>query len=450
MAAPIYKVAIVGRANVGKSTLFNRLISEKKAIISDIAGTTRDRNYAVCHWRDLEFYLIDTGGMGEKSKDIINQQVSTQAIQAMAEADLILFVVDVRVGATTEDRILAKSVNRHKTPKILVINKVDNNRWRQNNDDFYRLGLENQALVSAANGVGTGDLLDQVVTALKKIKKKKSKKNGEENIRTIKVSVVGRPNVGKSSLINTILGEPRLIVSDQPHTTRDSQEIIITHNKNKIILVDTAGIRRCSKKSGDDFEKMAVEQSLENVWRSDITILVTDVSEPLTWQDKHIIDEVIQQHNGLIILANKWDLVKNKDTKEYTNYYREFFGFARWAPIVFTSTVKKLKIGELLDLLVLIYQEKHRVITDNALSKLLADTIRRHKPTKGAGTKHPYIYNLKQTRTNPPEFMIKINFKAILHESYLKFIENNMRYKFGFIGVPIKIRVAKSQNLQDK
>lgn len=449
MAPHLYKVAIVGRANVGKSTLFNRLIAEKKALISDDAGTTRDRNYALCRWRDLEFYLIDTGGLGEKSKDEIGQQINKQAWQAIAEADLVLFVVDVRIGATTEDKILAKTIHKYPVDKILVINKVDNNRWRQSTAEFYRLNINPQALVSAANGVGTGDLLDQVVASLKK-KKKKKINSKEEEITTIKVAVVGRPNVGKSSLINTVLGEPRLIVSDQPHTTRDSQDIVIPYQKHRLVLVDTAGMRRYSKKSGDSFEKEAVEQSLESIKRVDITILVTDVSEKLTWQDKHIVDEVRQQRNGLVILANKWDLIKDKDTKEYTNYYREFFGFARWAPILFTSTVKKLKVSELLDLLILIYNEKHKVITDNALSKLLQDTLQRHRPTKGAGTKHPYIYSLRQVRTNPPRFSIKINFQAVLHESYLKFIENNLRYKFGFIGVPLKIQVEKSQNLQDK
>ena len=446
----LYKVAIVGRVNVGKSTLFNKLISDKKAIISKKAGTTRDRNYALCSWRDLSFHLIDTGGLEERSEHDVDKQISQQALQAIKEADLVLFVVDAKDGIMPDDQKLTKSFRKSKQAKILVANKVDNNKIRNSIADFYKLNLGDPIPVSATSGIGTGDLLDEVVIRLKKLKKKKAKAKKEEGIR---VAIVGKPNVGKSSIINSILGEKRLIVSQTPHTTRDSQDIELVFNKQKIILIDTAGMRRHSKRSKDSFEKQAVAQSIKSIQRADIVILVTDVTEKLSWQDKHLVDATQQAGTGLIFLANKWDLIEDKTTdtiKEFSNYYQKFFPFITWAPLLFTSAIEKLRLTKLLSLITDIYKEKNKTITDNALDKLLKNILRKHKPSRGAGTKHPYIYSLKQLRTNPPIFAIKINFKAVLHASYLRFIENNLRYKFGFEVVPIKIHVQKSQNLQDK
>jgi GTPase len=448
----LYNVAIVGRVNVGKSTLFNRLLAANKAIISNVAGTTRDRNYAVCTWKDLDFNIIDTGGLVSKAIDKIDKAISEQALQAVKEADLILFVVDSKTGIMPEDTNLTKILQKTKKPVLLVANKTDNNKARQNIAEFYKLNFDEPWPTSATSGVGTGDLLDEVVKELKKIKKPNVRKSVSEEESNIKVAIVGRPNVGKSSLINALLGAKRLVVSSTPHTTRDAQDIILNFEKQKLTLIDTAGIRRRSKKSKDGFEKQSVEQSLKTLKRADIMILMTDVSKKLSWQDKHLINEAQEHGVGIIIVANKWDLIpeKDKDTiNEYTKYYQRFLPFITWAPIIFTSATQKIRLKRLLTLMVDIYKEKNKTITENGLSKLLKKIVKKHKPSRGKGTKHPYIYSLKQIRTNPPVFAIKMNFKAELHDSYLRFIENNLRYKFGFEGVPIKIVVNKSQNVQD-
>ena len=451
--ASLYKIAIVGRVNVGKSTLFNRLISDQKAITSHVAGTTRDRNYAVCSWKDMDFSLIDTGGLERQSDDDIDEQIIKQAQIAIKEADLLLFVVDTKTGIMPADLELAKEFRKNKKPIILVANKTDNNKLRQHTADFYKLNFDKPWPISAINGVGTGDLLDEVVVRLKKLKKKKRLKEAPVDEKIVRVAIVGKPNVGKSSIINAILGEQRVIVSATAHTTRDSQDIEFIFEGQKIVFVDTAGMRRHSQKSADAFEKQSVDQSIESIKKSDIAILVTDVSKKLTWQDKHMIDEANEAGVGLVILANKWDMITDKTTdtvKEFDMYYKRFFPFIKWAPVIYSSATKKIRIKKILDSVIAIYGEKNKVISENALDKLLKAIVKRHKPSRGKGTKHPYIYSLKQLRTNPPIFAIKIDFKADLHDSYLRFIENNLRYKFGFEGTPIHIRVLKSQNTKDK
>ncbi|MFA5126708.1 MAG: ribosome biogenesis GTPase Der [Patescibacteria group bacterium] len=446
-----YKVAICGRINVGKSTLFNRLISSPKAIVSAIAGTTRDRNYADCEWDKTSFQLIDTGGFVAKTNNIIDQKINQQADTAAKEADLLLFVVDTRAGLVPEDKQIARMLSNYKKPIILVANKADNLRWRQQTANFYQLGLGDPHPVSAINGSGSGDLLDAIVNILQKTKKRIKTKTPEQ--RVIKVAIVGQPNVGKSSLVNSLVGQERLIVSHLPHTTRDAQDISLVYHGQNIILIDTAGLRRKTKKAVDPFEKQSVAQSVMTLKKSDITILVTDVTKPLTWQDKNLLQETVNAGKGVIILANKWDLIPDKKTdtiKKYDDYYHSFFPFVTWAPLLYTSALDKTRLAKILPLIMAIWQEKNRVIDANALDKLLKKIVKKHKPAKGKGTKQPYIYSLKQTGTNPPRFEIKIDFKSELHHSYLRFIENNLRYKFGFNGVPIKIHIAKTQNATDK
>ncbi len=449
--AVTYKVAICGRINVGKSTLFNRLISAPKAIVSPVAGTTRDRNYADCEWDGTSFQLIDTGGFVAKPNNLIDQKINQQAASAAKEADLLLLVVDARTGLLSEDKQIAKMLSAYKKPIVLVVNKADNMRWRQQIADFYKLNLGEPQPVSAINGSGSGDLLDTVIKSLKLIKKRVKTKAPEQ--KAIKVAIVGQPNVGKSSLINGLLGQERLIVSPIPHTTRDAQDISLVYHGQNIVLVDTAGLRRRAKKTADPFERQSVAQSVLSLKKSDITILVTDVSKPLTWQDKSLLQETVDAGKGVIILANKWDLISDKKTdtiKQYDDYYKNSFPFVTWAPLLYTSALDKTRLAKILPLIISIWQEKNRTIDDNALDKLLNKLVKKHKPSRGKGTKQPYIYSLKQTGTNPPRFEIKTDFKSELHYSYLRFIENNLRYKFGFSGVPIKIHIAKTQNTLDK
>ncbi len=449
--ANLQKVALVGRVNVGKSTLFNRFLSEKKAITSHVAGTTRDRNYGICSWGGVDFELIDTGGFNEE-ENFIDKEISKQISLGVAEADLIIFVADGKTGIMPGDQEILKTLKKLKKPIILAVNKIDNNRLRFNLPDFYRLNVGEPYPVSAANGVGSGDLLDAVMATLKKNKKPRSGKKIKHEEAKIKVAIIGQPNVGKSSLINSLLGQNRMIVSDVPHTTRDAQDIELNYHEQKITFIDTAGIRRQSHKSKDGFETESIKQSFSSLTRADIALFVTDVNQKVSFQDKKLADEIVKSNVGVIIIANKWDLVPEKDTEtaqKYTEYYYGNYPFLKWAPILYISATDKTNLNKILPLVVEIYHEKFKKIEDNPLSKFLKNIIKKHKPARGRGVNHPYIHTLKQVGVNPPTFEVKMNFKAYLHFSYLRFIENNLRYKFGFKGVPMKIYVAKSQNKQD-
>ncbi len=445
MAKNLYKIAIVGRVNVGKSTLFNKLISEKKAIISPFSGTTRDRNYAVSSWNKIDFNLIDTGGLEDDKKNI-NKAINEQITKAINESDLILFLVDSQSGLMPDDYKITKILKKTNKPLLLIANKSDNKKLRENIAEFYKLNIGEPLPISARSGSGTGDLLDEIVNRLNKLKKPNKRKKEIEDDKKIKVALIGKPNVGKSSLINSLLGENRVIVSKKEHTTRDAQNIEINYNKQKILFIDTAGIRKKTKKPINAFEKQSVKQSLDSIDKVDIILFMNDISKKLTFQDKHLLDKIIEKGKGIILIANKWDLIPNKNTNtagEYINYYKSFIPFLKWAPILFISATKKHGISKILPTIISIYKEKNKTITDNALDKLLKNIVKKHKPSRGKGTKHPYIYKIKQVSTNPPTFAVKVNYKAFMQLSYLKFIENNLRYKFGFEGTPIKIFIQK-------
>lgn len=452
-------VVLFGRTNVGKSTLFNTLIEKKQAITANIEGTTRDANINKVEWQGREFELVDTGGIidlkfltdKKKTTDDIEGKVQKQARDFLKQADLILFLVDTKDGLLPHDRQMANFIKKNKSLQektILVSNKADSPRLRNEIAEFNKLALGEPVPVSAANGSGTGDLLDIVVSKVK-FSKTRKKIETEESENTIKVSIIGKPNVGKSSLLNKLLGYERVIVSDIAHTTREPQDTELTYKDNKITLIDTAGISKKGKKSRG-LEKDGIEKTVRSLKYSDIVLLVIDISEEITQQELKIMDEIIENKKSLIIIANKWDSVEERDTKKYTEYIYDKIPFATFAPIQFTSALTGEKVNKILDQVLEVKKNREIKISDTVLNKLLNKIVKIHPPAKAMGTKRPRIYELTQRRSDPPMFEIRIGSKDSLHFSYVRFIENRLREKFGFKGTPIKMRVIKNRNIHGK
>lgn len=431
-------VAIVGRANVGKSTLFNRMASGTKALVSSTAGTTRDRHEARCHWAGRSFILVDTGGLDLGARETVNQKIEEQARAALADAAAVLFVVDAHDGVMPADKHVAALLRTLKQPVILVANKVDNERHRASLAEFYRLGLGDPQPVSAATSAGTGDLLDVIVT---KIKTRPFKETS-----SIPIAIVGKPNVGKSSLLNALLGNERAIVDEKPYTTRDVNEIHLTYKGTTLALLDTAGIRKKTAVAPRSLEAESLGLSLASISRAAVTILVTEAQAPLTAQDRHIASKILESNSSLIIIGNKWDLVEKGDpaiTKRFTDYYRRELNFISWAPLLLLSAEHKTNMTALKDTILMVHNERFRRITDNALGKLLAKAVKRQPPTTGRGTRRPFIRALTQVDVNPPQFAVRIDPQTSLRYTYLNFLERMLREQFGFEGAPVKLWVQK-------
>ncbi len=452
-------IVLFGRTNVGKSTLFNTLTGNKQAITSNIHGTTRDANINIAEWQGREFEIVDTGGimnikyLTEKKKkaDDIEIKVQKQARDYLTRADLILFLVDSRDGLLPYDKKMAEFIKKNKNLKektIVVANKADSMKIRMDTAEFNKLGMGEPIPVSAANGSGTGDLLDLIIKKLK-WKKLKSKKITKKSLEAIKVCIIGKPNVGKSSLLNSILGYERVIVSDIAHTTREPQNIKITYKKKEITLIDTAGISKKGQKQ-KGLQKFGIEKSLKSLNQADIALLVIDISKKITQQELKIMDEIIKKQKSLIIIANKWDLIEERDTKKYKNYIYSKIPFATFAPIQFTSALTGEKVGKILDLVLKINESRKISISNSVLNKFLNKLVKIHKPPKATGTKKPRIYELKQVKSNPPKFEVRIGSKDTLHYSYLRFIENRLRDKFGFTGTPINVHLNKNPRIHGK
>ncbi len=447
-------VALYGRTNVGKSTLFNCLTEKKQALVSNISGTTRDSNLGIVEWNNSAFEIVDTAGiidyryLGKKIKsDDLDEMVQAQAISYLEKASLLIFLADAKAGLMPEDIELARAINRsekYKKKTILVINKVDSLRAEAEAAQFNKLGLGEPFSVSAVSGLGTGDLLDLIVNRIDKKRKNKAPEKYSDNDLTTNVCLVGKPNVGKSSLLNSILGYERVVVSPIPHTTRESQDTKINFKNNLIRLIDTAGISRQGKK-GKGLEKFGIEKTFSSLERADIALLILDLSEEITHQDLKIIEEINNRRKSLIIIGNKWDKVEDRDTKKWTEFLRNKMPFVAYAPIQFISAKTGEKVGKIMDLVVEIAEQRKLMLSPSQTEKFLKRVVKIHKPAKGKGTKPPRIYEFVQEKNNPPLFKLRIGPNDDLHASYVRFMENRLRERHGFLGTPINIRVTKDK-----
>ena len=432
-------VAIVGRPNVGKSTLFNRLTETKQAIISDVAGTTRDRQYGRCQWCGKEFSLVDTGGWVRNSDDVFEEAICDQVTLALEEADVILFVVDAMNGLTDLDMEMASMLRRAKKPVLVVANKVDTYEMQYGTAEFYSLGLGDMHCISAANGSGTGDLLDEILTKFTK----EAEEAPEENIP--RFAVVGRPNAGKSSIINVFLGEDRNIVTNIAGTTRDSILTRYTKFGFDFYLVDTAGIRKKGKVS-EDIEYYSVLRSIRAIENSDVCILMIDATRGIESQDLNIFSIIQRNQKGLVVVVNKWDLVEDRSEKVqkfFENAIRERLAPFVDFPIIFTSAVTKQRVFKVLETAKDVYLNSQRKISTAKFNEEMLPLIEAYPPPsiKGKYIKIKYCMQLHETRV--PSFLFFANLPQYVKEPYKRFLENKIRAKWNFHGVPMNIFIRQ-------
>ncbi len=431
-------VAIVGRPNVGKSTLFNRLTRTKMAIVEDYPGVTRDRLYQDAEWNNRKFTLIDTGGIEVNSEDTILAQVRTQAQVAMEEADVIIFMCDIKAGVTNEDMEIAQMLRRTKKDVILAVNKVEDFNHLEDLYEFYTLGLDEPYPISASHGMNTGDLLDRLMELIDKY----DEEDYEPDV--IKIAVVGRPNVGKSSLTNAILGQERAIVSDIAGTTRDAIDTPFERNGQQYVIIDTAGMRRKSKVAETTTERYSVIRSLRAVDRSDVVLMVINAEEGLIEQDKKIVGYAHEQGKAIILVVNKWDLIE-KDDKTASTMEKEMRSellFLQYAPMIFVSAMTKQRVHKLIDLINFGVEQNNLRISTSVLNEVIRDAVQLNPPPSDKG-KRLKIYYATQSGVCPPTFVLFVNEPEIMHFSYERFLENKIRENFGFEGTPIRIVVRK-------
>lgn len=430
MAKPV--VAIVGRPNVGKSTLFNRLAGKRKAIVEDIPGVTRDRLYDVSEWSGREFIIVDTGGIRFEQGDVITREIKLQAELAIDEADVIIFVVDTRDGITTEDEQVAEMLRRSKKPVVLAANKVENFGKQLEYYEFYQLGLGDPVPISAMHGMNTNDLLDEVIDRFGPPELYQEEENA------VKIAIVGRPNVGKSSLVNAFLGEQRVIVSDIPGTTRDAIDTPFMYDGKAYILIDTAGLRKKARIT-EATERYSVIRTLKSVERADVVLIMLDAVDGVTEQDQRIAGYVHEQHKANIIVVNKWDAItKDQYTmNKYDKDIREDLKFLAYAPIMYISALTKQRIFKVLDLVDFVVEQHNRRIKTSELNRVINEAVMLN-PLPGGG-KQAKIFYTTQVRTAPPTFVIFASKPEEVHFSYLRYLENVLRTNFGFEGTPIRL-----------
>lgn len=427
MAMPI--VTLVGRTNVGKSTLFNRLVGKKKSITEDISGVTRDRIVDKVEWQGDEFMLVDTGGLDISNKEMMNQEIKSQVEKALLETNLILFVVDGKEGLSPHDAEIADVIRRYHKKVIIVANKVDSHKTPDHIYDFYSLGFDDLAIISAEQSKGLGDLLDKVVENI-------DFEVFEQIEDETRIAIIGKPNAGKSSLVNLLLEDERMIVTDVAGTTRDAVDSYWTYNDKNYVLIDTAGLRRKSKVK-ENIEYYANQRTFDAVDSAEIVLFLIDATVGVTEQDTKIAGYAHNQRKAIIIAVNKWDIVE-KDTNTMKNMeadIRNKLGFALYAPIVFISVLKNQRIDTLLDMIEIVDSNYHTRISTGVLNNILQDAIMLNQPPQDKG-KRLKIYYMSQVGTAPPKFMLSINDREIMHFSYMRYLENQIRKNYNLIGVP--------------
>ncbi|MEG0994927.1 MAG: ribosome biogenesis GTPase Der [Bacilli bacterium] len=420
-------VALVGRPNVGKSTLFNKMVGKKVSIIEDTPGVTRDRIYEEVNYNGYRFNLIDTGGI-DVSTGLFNSEIKVQAEIAIMEADLVIFIVDGKEGLTPNDLAIRDILFKSQKEVIVAINKVDNKSSRDNIYDFYELGFETYVPISAEHSTNYREFMDTIT--------KNFSKAEEKDLDTrLKISVIGRPNVGKSSLINAILDEERVVVSDIAGTTRDAIDTSFMYQKQEFVIIDTAGLRKRGRVF-ETIEKYSLLRSLKAIDRCDIALLVINAEEGIVEHDKHIAGYALEQGKGLIIVVNKWDKVTNPDTKEYTKLLRSEFQFLPYAPIVFVSALTKKRLHTIMPEVVKVSENITKEIKTSVLNNVIMDAYQLNLPPSYK-TKRLKIYFVNQSGTKPPKFTFHVNSKTLVHFSYERYLENKIRESFDFTGTPI-------------
>ncbi len=429
MSKPI--LAVVGRPNVGKSTFFNRIVGERRAIVEDVPGVTRDRIYAEAEWNGKEFAIIDTGGIEAKTDDTILSQMRDQAVIAMDMADVIIFMVDGKEGLTSADRDVASILRRTGKDVILVVNKIDvPDRIYDNIYDFYELGFGEPIPISSVNMLNLGDLLDRVIEGFPD--------DSYDDEDSVKIAIIGKPNVGKSSMVNALTKENRVIVSPIAGTTRDSIDTPFEYKGNKYTLIDTAGLRRKSKVH-DNIEHYSVVRAIAAVERCDVCVLMIDATEGLTEQDKKIAGLAHEAGKGMLVVVNKWDLIE-KETNTMRDYERKIKAellFASYAPVLFTSVVQKRRIFDVIDKCEAIQNMRSMRITTGKLNSIVEDAVMMSQPPQDKGRRLK-IYYAAQVGVQPPLFSFSINDKELMHFSYARYLENKIRAAYGFEGTSIK------------
>lgn len=436
MSKPV--VAIVGRPNVGKSTLFNVIAGDTISIVKDTPGVTRDRIYADCSWLDMNFTLIDTGGIEPDTSDIILSQMREQAEIAISTADVIIFIVDVRQGLVDADSKVADMLRKSRKPVVLAVNKVDSiAKFGNDVYEFYNLGIGDPVPVSAASRLGIGDLLDEVA------KHFDTTASEEEEDDRPRIAVVGKPNVGKSSIINKLLGENRVIVSDIAGTTRDAVDTEIVHNGTPYVFIDTAGLRR-KNKIKEELERYSIIRTVTAVERADIVVVVIDAKEGVTEQDAKIAGIAHERGKGIIVAVNKWDAIEKNDKTiyQYTNKIRETLAFMPYAEFIFISAATGQRLPKLFDMIDMVRQNQNLRVATGVLNEIMTEAVAMQQPPSDKG-KRLKIYYMTQVSVKPPTFVVFVNDKELMHFSYTRYLENQIRNAFGFKGTSLKFIIRE-------